>query len=621
MTDAEQMDRAVRRLEAAARRHPRRFKVRVLLLALLGYIYILSVLGALAAVSAAFPATLWLTAPLCVLILLALWIRFPPPKGVELVSADAPRLFRFLEELPQKLYFPHFHSVLLTEEFNAGVTQVPRLGPFGWQKNYLTIGLPLLLGLSPEQFQAILAHEFYHLFGAHSRFDTWLYRLGEAWNRLMDNLEKRRHRGAIFFASFFRWYVPRLNSHTYALSRANEYDADRFAADLIGRRELADALIQLEVKGAFLREVFWPQIHAEERHSPEPPPDLYHRMRRELAAAPDPETAQRWLERAMAIQVGPDESHPSLRERLAAIGAEPRLPPPFAESAADAFLGAALENLLPSLSQRWQHSAAADWRQQHEYLQKARQRLTELSALARQGKLEQEQAAERASLSEELLGPEAALPLYEELLAGWPEHAAANFAVGRLLLARGDAQGAAHVEQSMKLNSDFVLPGCELLYRHFMQCGQGETALVWYARALRHQQEWMLAQRERLNFKGGDKFYTVTLGVDEQNSVAGQLARYGALRAAYLVRKEVKHLADKPCYVLAVQWPWWYPVWDEETLLAKLKNEVCLPVPEAVWAVMRHLPRRVRNRIRSVPGACVFRRRWFRRGWQIPTQG
>jgi hypothetical protein len=55
---------------------------------------------------------------------------------------------------------PRFHHVLVTDDFNAAVVQAPRLGLFGWYRNYLLIGLPLAKALTVEQFKAVLAHEF-----------------------------------------------------------------------------------------------------------------------------------------------------------------------------------------------------------------------------------------------------------------------------------------------------------------------------------------------------------------------------------------------------------------------------------------------------------------------------
>ena len=97
---------------------------------------------------------------------------------------------------------PKVHEVLLTHDFNAAIAQVPRLGLFGFHKNYLILGLPLMMALSLDQFRAVLAHEFGHLSGAHGRFGSWIYRIRRSWYQLMANLEHQQHWGAFIFDRF-----------------------------------------------------------------------------------------------------------------------------------------------------------------------------------------------------------------------------------------------------------------------------------------------------------------------------------------------------------------------------------------------------------------------------------
>src|SRR5271167_4520804 len=143
--EQEQFEALVRRLETYARAHPRRYKLRVALLAGLGYIYLLLVLVALfvatgllvfALRSAAFWA-IKLAIPLLALmgaVLRALWVKMPSPEGVPLKPLDAPQLFTALEEIRKRLRAPRTHTVLLSFDFNAGVTHLPRLGIFGWPR-------------------------------------------------------------------------------------------------------------------------------------------------------------------------------------------------------------------------------------------------------------------------------------------------------------------------------------------------------------------------------------------------------------------------------------------------------------------------------------------------------
>src|SRR5262249_15618506 len=162
---SEQFDTLVQRLEEYARKRPAQYRVRVGLLAAMGYAYIVLVLALLFALLGALVVAGshsearylvgklgWIVLSLAVIVLRALWVRFPAPRGLELRRDQAPALFRMLDELWSSLRAPRFHHVQLIEEFNAAVVQVPRLGLLGWQRNYLLLGLPLMQALSPEQF-------------------------------------------------------------------------------------------------------------------------------------------------------------------------------------------------------------------------------------------------------------------------------------------------------------------------------------------------------------------------------------------------------------------------------------------------------------------------------------
>ena len=98
---------------------------------------------------------------------------------------------RLLGALQVRLKSAPIHQVLITPYFNAGVTQVPRLGILGWHRNYLLIGVPLIKTLTAEQFKSVLAHEIGHLSRGHARAANWIYRLRIIWARLETIFELR----------------------------------------------------------------------------------------------------------------------------------------------------------------------------------------------------------------------------------------------------------------------------------------------------------------------------------------------------------------------------------------------------------------------------------------------
>ena len=234
-----QFEQLVRRLESYSRQHPTRYKLNVALVAALGYVYVLAVLGLALAIGA------WLMLSLkeggsghlssikllfglgllAAVILRAFRVRLTPPTGFEVHREDAPRLFLLIDKLTKALGTPPFHHVFIVNDLNAAVAQVPCLGIFGWYQNNLLLGLPLMLAMTPAQFRAVLAHEFGHLGRQHGRFPGWIYRTRIVWSRLLEELRARHHWGSVLFTKFLDWYAPFFNAYSFVLARAQEYEA------------------------------------------------------------------------------------------------------------------------------------------------------------------------------------------------------------------------------------------------------------------------------------------------------------------------------------------------------------------------------------------------------------
>src|SRR5262245_15238202 len=258
----EQFDALVARLEGEARTDPRSYRLKLGAFGALGYLYVFGILLLLgvAMVAIAYAAAvgrglagiaLKLVIAIVVLlgmVLRSLWVRLEAPTGLELERRDFPQLFATIDELRTAARAPPVHSVLLTNELNAAIVQIPRLGLFGWQKNYLLLGLQLLQLLSEQEFRAVLAHEFGHLSGAHGRFGAWIYRVRASWARLAAALQAEEHWGSFLFVPFFSWYAPKFAAWSFVQARQQEYEADRLAAETVGPKSIAGALVRLRIK-------------------------------------------------------------------------------------------------------------------------------------------------------------------------------------------------------------------------------------------------------------------------------------------------------------------------------------------------------------------------------------
>jgi len=567
----------VGRLEQRARRNPSRYEWYVAGLVLLAYGYLLGVLVlttgvtlAVIALAVAVPNVLTIklaifvgliAGGLSLAILKGLWVRLPPPKGIELTARDAPELFELIRDLQRQLRSAPFHKVLLVADYNAAVAQTPRLGVFGWQRNYLLIGLPLMLGLDADEFKAVLAHEFGHLSKNHSRFNGWIYRVRRTWEQVFQQMTQRRRTDLGLLRKFLQWFWPKFNASAFVLSRIDEYVADRCAADLAGAGHTASALIRVRVQRPLVLEKFWPELHARANEQAAPPANPFPELAARFVAPNDPGETAKWLRASLLEPTNNADTHPCLRERLEALGQLPpglpeghfpaELPPHAGASSADIFLGQRLAEWSEKLGQDWARQVGKKWEQRHQEVQQIKQQLA-----AAEAKISGEPTVAdlwyRAQLLLRLEGDKCALVTVAEILQRQPDHAGANFVQGRHLISLGDPAGAPFVERSMESDPSLTATGLDLLHRYYRQMGDKEKLRELEQRFDQSQEIVGKARQERSMVKPTDIFTPHDLKPAELQALLLWLDGECAISRACLVRKQVAYLPHQPLFVLGL---------------------------------------------------------------------
>lgn len=579
-----QFEALVDRLADEQSRNPGRYRRKVIALACAGYAYIVAVLliAVFLLVASLLIATkaAWAGIKLAVvvgaflwIVLKAMWVRLEPPQGRRITRAEAPDLFAMLDHLQRELHVgARFHQVLITDELNAAVVQTPRLGVFGWHKNTLIIGLPLMKALTRKQLAAVLAHEIGHLGGGHARLGNWIYRLRLGWSRLALMLEESRSLGGLLFKPFYGRFVPYFTAVSFPLARANEYEADANSARLTSPTAAAAALTTINVIGAYMDTRFWPSLfkHAHDHARPQFAP--LSQLSVALSQPLDAIDARGWLDEALSRKTSVADTHPALADRLKALGQAPLLAPPAPGDGADQLLGSALPKITQELDAQWQERVAGPWAARHEEVKTMRERLAQLDR-ADQSQLSLDERIAQAYLTEEVgAGEAAALAAFRALLAANPDHPALNFAVGQRLLKIGDAAGAPLVERAMDLEDDAIASGAALLRDFYEKRGDEAQRKRWHQRWVDRLELLQAADAERGNVSLRDRFMPNELNDQQLDTLRSHLATLG-LRGVWLVRKEVRHLVHRPHFVLAFTvTPWWR--WRSEQRIAAAQQAI-----------------------------------------------
>lgn len=603
------------RVNGYARRHPRRYRWKVALFAALGYTVLFGLMALCATLLAlgsfAFAQPwFWETVGRNVRLLIvygavvlslaaalfamvrSLFVAVPLPVGRRLRREDAPELFAVIDEVVAASRAPQPHAVLITWDFNASVSQRPRFGWFGWTRDYLVLGVPLMVALSPQQFKAVLAHEFGHLRGGHGRFANWVYRLRSIWDTMLGRLARQKQRIVFVIARFLRWYSPRFSAYTYALARAQEFEADDWAVQVAGLPATGEALINIWTRGELVQEQFWRPLNHRACREAEVPSGVFAPMLALLRRPVAREDQRRWLRRTLSRVTDGTDTHPAPAERLAALGlpataealdademwpqatADGAAAEPVGEpSAADALLGAQLGEFLDELESSWRTLSRPAWRQRFERAVAARGRLQVLAraeADTPDHRLPEAGAWERARLELDLAGtPAEAQAAAARFVALWSEHALGQLVLGRLLLDEDDPAGVGHVETAMRLNGRLSADGEDAIAAFLRRSGQGEEAETRRRASVRHVDVLAAAQTERQNVTRKDRFLPHGLDEAQITVLRTQLARHQRVRKVWLARKEVAHHPEQPWYVLVCVFKW---RWNEAGTQAKVQN-------------------------------------------------
>lgn len=570
----------IKRLEASAKADRRAYERRVFGLTVLGYGYIVGLIVLLLFFPALILVALLLAPERILAIglqLVKIWFivipglaiyfgilgaaarsllaKLEPPEGIEITASDAPELFEFLARASKELEAQIPDKVLINDQFNAAVVTVPKFGIFG-RRVYLLLGVPLMKALSPEQFEAVVAHEMGHISGKHGAYSKWAYQMRESWQRLIESQETSDRSIEFLFKRFANWFFPYFGAYSFILMREHEIEADASAAAMVGAKPLAESLLILEVKGTDINDGFWSELHKESLVSAEPPRSTFTKMLGSMAFH-DEAKIRDTITRAMAVPTDYNDPHPSLAERLRLMGyadgtSSVILPEPAAVSSADRFLHGPLDDIVKGFDARWDDMVAQDWKQRHQHFQGLQKRLAEINEKAAGDGITAEEWAEKIQIVTDVDGFKASIPIAREAVEQFPDDANLNYVYGALLLTESDEAGIDHLQKAVELDRNFAYGANDTIFGYLTSKGRFDEAKHYANIVETEGEEWEKANAERSGIWATDRFELHELDDEVVTEIKEKLADFKEITAAYLVKKIVKYKTDLAMHVLFI---------------------------------------------------------------------
>jgi Zn-dependent protease with chaperone function len=244
------------------------------------------------------------------------WDSFEAP-GPRLDPNQNHRLFAILESVAKATGQTLPGEVYLVPEVNAFVSS--RGGVMGFfSRRIMGLGAPLMQALTVSEFKAVIAHEFGHYVGGDVGLGPWIYKTREAIVRTVQGLKA----GSALQIPFLM-YANLFFKVTLGISRHQEYQADKLAAQTIGAKPMIDGLRKSHGAGIAYGS-YWKTEVAPVLGMRLHPPVLEGFKQFMLAESVSGAVAQDLEEHEKSGKSKTFDSHPSLKERIAALKGLPQ---------------------------------------------------------------------------------------------------------------------------------------------------------------------------------------------------------------------------------------------------------------------------------------------------------
>jgi Zn-dependent protease with chaperone function len=457
----------VERLSIDAAQRPNAYRLRVILAALIGYAFIVTVVILLLGIAVLSLAAIFFAKAGAVLevkiaivaglvavaLLRSMAVQAYRAEGILVTAGDAPRLFELIERIRRDVNGPGLDAVYITDELNASMTQPARYWLFG-VRNIMSIGLPMTMALTERELASVIAHELGHSVGGHGRWASFVYRVRIRWMQVAERLPQGIIAGLL--RRFFSWYGPWFNAYSFVLARKQEYEADQMAAHVATSAVAGSALIRIELQTDRFGD-HWGRVWSESRLADRPSAMPYATVESAFRTAKDADEVL--LERALAGTTGLDDTHPSLADRLAALPAPAALPDPLERTAAETLLGPFAEELAARLDDQWWSSNGEWWRTLHSQAKDEVEEYAKLRASIDAGEATLRDRQRFIDLAAIIDGEDAAIAARRDALAALPWAHTVRYFLGVSLLAAGEREGVEHIEAAIVQAPSLAMPG------------------------------------------------------------------------------------------------------------------------------------------------------------------
>ncbi len=477
-----------------------------------------------------------------------LFYKFDEPVGHKIDEQSAPQLFSLLYQIKREIHGAKIHQVIIDNQLNAYIEEVPRLGVFFGYRRTLVIGLPLLLALNEKDLGAVLAHEYAHFSKKHGKWRARIFRSYRMWKKIYDDYKKTEKKNFLI-SKFSYWYLPKINDILFFTQKRDEFEADALAARISGNQTVADSLIKLRIYDVKLQR-FYSEISKIADQSSEPVQNYFSLMEASFRAPLSIDLINAILESIREHKTLPFHTHPSTSERIAAIKASIRVPDETGLPAYSTLIGTA--DMLNILNGMYVKNITESWHQRYQKLQEDINIRHTLDKSLEGGSLDSKDTLTRGLLIERYEGTSEALSAFEEGMKTYPDYLPLKYHYNRLLLNTDRELAEEALTNIMNEDAQLIPHVCLELMNHHLHHQNREKALEYYYYAIRFMETNEEAKKERSTLSGN--LIPHDLSDTTLSNLIESCKKYRQIKKVYVAILDLKLTQDFPLYAIGISY-------------------------------------------------------------------
>jgi len=277
-----------------------------------------------------------------------------PAVGFTMPESKIPKVYSLVKKLQTHYKRPVIHKIIITANYEMDIVKTPKWMLPVWSSNTLIIGLPLLICMSPEQFEHMMARKIGQFSKQTNPLTNWLYQLTGIWKQYSYIYGKQKYIESKLLSAFYTAYAAVYERVSVFAARIDELNADRYAMELYVHDDIREMISADAMSRWYLQKRFWPAIEKIANDKTKEPLAPYRKLTSLVKSNFTNEKIPVLKKYAYREEPKFNERVPSLKDRLENIGHDkPHMRENKAQSAAEFYLGASLNGALNLMDKLW----------------------------------------------------------------------------------------------------------------------------------------------------------------------------------------------------------------------------------------------------------------------------